>query len=257
MAKSSIMTPGHNHVQEENSISDRKTKLKMRQSSHFTLWMVIPSILLISIFSDTKSHYFAVNASNDLSSSSSATPTDASNNNLSVVPQGTDSTTGKNVKENKTAVVDDCSLIDSSCGCKKWGVCGQRCIEPTSDELNDKSSMAQSKKRVSPQHRCYCDPGYILDSDNYSCRSLDTTTPYVIYSNQHEIRSVDLNSMAVRPLISGLKHTIALDFYHSPEGDMIFWTDVMDDKIYRGSVVHNSITNIEVVVETGMYRFLS
>lgn len=43
--------------------------------------------------------------------------------------------------------------------------------------------------------------------------------------------------MSVKALISGLKNTIALDFFHSPDGDMIFWTDVVDDKIYRGSMI--------------------
>ena len=100
--------------------------------------------------------------------------------------------------------------------------------------------------------RCECDLGYKLEPDGFSCKSSDPSLPYVIFSNRNEIRSVDLNSMTVRPLISGLKNTIALDFYHSPSGDMIFWTDVLDDKIYRGSVVHSSLTNIEVVVETGL-----
>lgn len=32
----------------------------------------------------------------------------------------------------------------------------------------------------------------------------------------------------------------------------MFWTDVIDDKIYRGSLVGNSLSNIEVVVQTGL-----
>ena len=127
--------------------------------------------------------------------------------------------------------------------------------------------------------------------------------PLVIFSNRHEIRSVDLRTHTARSLISGLKNTIALDFYHarssthkkqhpfnnqsrssnSPstttlrppivmstlvpswddmkpgsvreeddDRDMIFWTDVLDDKIYRGTIVHGSLTNIEVVIESGL-----
>lgn len=62
----------------------------------------------------------------------------------------------------------------------------------------------------------------------------DSTEPYIIFSNRHELRSVDLKTMAVKPLISGLQNTVAVDFYHSDKGDMIFWTDVVEDKIYRG-----------------------
>lgn len=53
-------------------------------------------------------------------------------------------------------------------------------------------------------------------------------------------------------LISNLKNTIALDFLHTSETDMIFWTDVVDDKIYRGTLVGGALTNIEVIVQTGL-----
>ena len=55
--------------------------------------------------------------------------------------------------------------------------------------------------------------------------------------------------MSVKPLLSGLKNTIALEFYHSDTEDMIFWTDVLDDKIYRGFIIQSSLTNIEVIVQ--------
>ncbi|RWS16456.1 hypothetical protein B4U79_10678 [Dinothrombium tinctorium] len=129
--------------------------------------------------------------------------------------------------------LDGSSCTDSQ-PCEEWGACSQKCIQ----------------SKIS--HICDCEEGYYLDADNYTCKSLDATTPYIIFSNRHEIRSVDLRTTAVRPLISGLKNTIALDFYHSVEGDIIFWTDVVDDKIYRGSVIHGSLTNIEVVVQTGL-----
>lgn len=32
----------------------------------------------------------------------------------------------------------------------------------------------------------------------------------------------------------------------------VFWTDVIDDKIYRGTLVGGSLSNIEVVVQTGL-----
>lgn len=93
----------------------------------------------------------------------------------------------------------------------------------------------------------------MLESDGFTCKSLDTTPAYVIYSNRHEIRSLDLHTTIMsRPLVSGLKNTIALDFYHSKEGDLIFFTDIVDDKIYKGSIIHGSLINIQVIVETGL-----
>ncbi|XP_054720384.1 low-density lipoprotein receptor-related protein 1-like [Uloborus diversus] len=92
----------------------------------------------------------------------------------------------------------------------------------------------------------------MLEPDHYTCKSTDPAEPYIIFSNRHELRSVDLKSMVVKALISGLQNTVAVDFFHSSKGDMIFWTDVVEDKIYRGYVISGSLTNIEVVVQTGL-----
>jgi len=40
-------------------------------------------------------------------------------------------------------------------------------------------------------------------------------------------------------LISGLRNTIALDFYYKGGQPVLFWTDVMEDKIYSGKMVGN------------------
>lgn len=118
--------------------------------------------------------------------------------------------------------------------CEQWGVCGQKCVQ------------------IKNYHKCECESGYELEPDKFSCKSTNTETPYILFSNRHEIRSVDMQTMTLKPLISGLKNSIALDFYHSGSGDIIFWTDVMDDKIYRGFIVHGTLTNIEVVIQTGL-----
>lgn len=68
----------------------------------------------------------------------------------------------------------------------------------------------------------------------------DPAIPFVIFSNRHELRGVDLRTFSVNALISSLKNTIALDFHHTDKGDTIYWTDVIDDKIYRGSLIGGS-----------------
>ncbi|XP_064475155.1 prolow-density lipoprotein receptor-related protein 1-like [Ornithodoros turicata] len=118
--------------------------------------------------------------------------------------------------------------------CSQWGVCSQKCFQ------------------LKHSHKCTCEKGYELMADMFTCKSSSRETPYIIFSNRHELRSVDLHSMSVRALITGLKNTIALDFYHSNGTDLIFWTDVVDDKIYRGSVTSGSLSSIEVVVQTGL-----
>ncbi|XP_063218358.1 prolow-density lipoprotein receptor-related protein 1 [Bacillus rossius redtenbacheri] len=118
--------------------------------------------------------------------------------------------------------------------CEAWGTCSQRC-EP-----------------VKGRYKCGCAPGFRLAADLFTCKSTDPETPYVIFSNRHELRGVDLHTFNVKALISSLKNTIALDFYHTRETNTIFWTDVIDDKIYRGTLIAQSLSNIEVVVQTGL-----
>nr|XP_045618524.1 low-density lipoprotein receptor-related protein 1B-like isoform X1 [Procambarus clarkii] len=120
--------------------------------------------------------------------------------------------------------------------CQQWGTCSQECV-PTKHS-----------------HKCVCIEGYQIEPDHFTCKSTDPAVPYLIFSNRHELRSITLkdNSMGVKALISSLKNTIALDFYHSDEGDVIFWTDVVDDKIYRGTLLAGALSNIEVVVQTGL-----
>ncbi|CAB3364278.1 Hypothetical predicted protein [Cloeon dipterum] len=118
--------------------------------------------------------------------------------------------------------------------CDVWGTCSQQCLN------------------IGKRHKCACIDGYKLQADRFSCESKDPAVPYVIFSNRHEIRGVDLHNLQMRPLVSSLKNTIALDFFHSDEGDTIFWTDVIDDKIYQGVLAGGSLINIKAVVKTGL-----
>ncbi|CAC5364883.1 LRP1 [Mytilus coruscus] len=75
-------------------------------------------------------------------------------------------------------------------------------------------------------------------------------TVYIIFSNRHEIRRVDLDNFNYASLVSGLRNTVALDFYYA-EG-WIFWTDVMDEKIFRGKILSNSLTQIKPIIDVGL-----
>lgn len=67
---------------------------------------------------------------------------------------------------------------------------------------------------------------------------LDVTLPQIIFSNKHELRGIDLVTRDVKSLVSSLKNTVTLDFYHAKDGtDMLYWADVMDDKIFRGTLI--------------------
>lgn len=69
---------------------------------------------------------------------------------------------------------------------------------------------------------------------------VDNSTPQIIFSNRNEIRAIDLRTFSVKSLTMGLKNTVALDFYYFNSTYTVFWTDVIDDKIFKGTIDNDS-----------------
>ncbi|XP_068625234.1 prolow-density lipoprotein receptor-related protein 1 [Battus philenor] len=120
--------------------------------------------------------------------------------------------------------------------CADWGVCSQTC---------------QPQKN---RYKCTCYEGYRLADDGFTCKSTERTTPLLVFSNRHEVRGVELPSLASRALVASLKNTIALDWRRDPADNstQLYWTDVVDDNIYRGTLAGNALSGIEVVVQQGL-----
>jgi len=46
-----------------------------------------------------------------------------------------------------------------------------------------------------------------------------------------------------------LKNTVTLDFYHANDGtDMLYWTDVADDKIFKGKLIGGCMFRITYLI---------
>lgn len=79
----------------------------------------------------------------------------------------------------------------------------------------------------------------IVESSNSGCpASTDKVRPLLVFSNRHEVRGVELPSLSSRALVASLKNTIALDWRTDPATNdtHLYWTDVVDDNIYRGTL---------------------
>uniref|UniRef100_A0A8D2ZZH8 EGF-like domain-containing protein n=1 Tax=Scophthalmus maximus TaxID=52904 RepID=A0A8D2ZZH8_SCOMX len=99
--------------------------------------------------------------------------------------------------------------------------------------------------------KCSCYPGWMLDPDGDSCHSTDPFEAFIIFSIRHEIRRIDLHKRDYSLLVPGLRNTIALDFHFNQS--LLYWTDVVEDKIYRGRLSESGgVTGIEVVVQHGL-----
>uniref|UniRef100_A0A6A7FMH6 Prolow-density lipoprotein receptor-related protein 1-like n=4 Tax=Hirondellea gigas TaxID=1518452 RepID=A0A6A7FMH6_9CRUS len=123
--------------------------------------------------------------------------------------------------------------------CKLWGTCDQLCFP------NGKS------------YKCGCHQGYILEPDRFTCKNTDSTPASLIFSNRHELHrlaiSSNVSSPQHKPLLTGLNNAVALDFWHTDEGvDYLFWTDLISAKIYAGTLFGGSLSNIHVVLSSGV-----
>uniref|UniRef100_A0AAZ3P2N0 EGF-like domain-containing protein n=1 Tax=Oncorhynchus tshawytscha TaxID=74940 RepID=A0AAZ3P2N0_ONCTS len=117
--------------------------------------------------------------------------------------------------------------------CAKHLKCSQKCEQ-------EKSSV-----------KCSCYEGWELETDMESCKSTDPFKPFIIFSNRHEIRRIDLHKGEFSVLVPNLRNTIALDFHLSQ--NTLYWTDVVEDKIYRGKLSDNgALTSFEVVIQYGL-----
>uniref|UniRef100_A0A4W5Q8K7 LDL receptor related protein 1 n=1 Tax=Hucho hucho TaxID=62062 RepID=A0A4W5Q8K7_9TELE len=102
--------------------------------------------------------------------------------------------------------------------------------------------------------KCSCYEGWELETDMESCKSTDPFKPFIIFSNRHEIRRIDLHKGEFSVLVPNLRNTIALDFHLSQ--NTLYWTDVVEDKIYRGKLSDNGGEAVsiyfEVVIQYGL-----
>uniref|UniRef100_A0A6Q2XLQ3 EGF-like domain-containing protein n=1 Tax=Esox lucius TaxID=8010 RepID=A0A6Q2XLQ3_ESOLU len=117
--------------------------------------------------------------------------------------------------------------------CAKHLKCSQKCEQ-------EKSSV-----------KCSCYQGWELEPDMETCKSSDPFKPFIIFSNRHEIRRIDLHKGEFSVLVPNLRNTIALDFHLNQS--TLYWTDVVEDKIYRGKLSENgALTSFEVVIQYGL-----
>ena len=77
-----------------------------------------------------------------------------------------------------------------------------------------------------------------MQGDGVTCKSNDPAVPYLIFSNRNQLRRINLETRDYNVLVYNLKNTIALDFCYNTS--QVFWTDIVDDKIYCGWMDTNS-----------------
>ncbi|XP_038606813.1 low-density lipoprotein receptor-related protein 1B [Tachyglossus aculeatus] len=161
---------------------------------------------------------------------------------------------------------DECSLNNGGCShhCAVVPGKGVVCSCPTGlqlsldgktcdavDYCSNHLKCAQVCEQQEGAVKCSCYGGWELNADGESCTNIDPFEAFIIFSIRHEIRRIDLHKGDYSLLVPGLRNTIALDFHFNRS--MLYWTDVVEDRIYRGQLSDSGgVGAIEVVVEHGL-----
>ncbi|KAH0621375.1 hypothetical protein JD844_022573 [Phrynosoma platyrhinos] len=120
---------------------------------------------------------------------------------------------------------------------------GYTCGPPKYPCANDTSICLQPEKLCNGMRDC---PDG--SDEDVLC---DPFEAFIIFSIRHEIRRIDLQKRDYSLLVPGLRNTIALDFHFNQS--LLYWTDVVEDKIYRGKLSESGgVSSIEVVVQHGL-----
>uniref|UniRef100_A0A8C2L9E4 Low density lipoprotein receptor-related protein 1Bb n=1 Tax=Cyprinus carpio TaxID=7962 RepID=A0A8C2L9E4_CYPCA len=139
------------------------------------------------------------------------------------------------------------------------------CKPPTQPCANDSSTCLPPNKICDGRNDCadhsdegpFC--GECMQGFDKRCEVLiinlfllqDPFEAFVIFSIRHEIRRIDLHKRDYSLLVPGLRNTIALDFHFNRS--LLYWTDVVEDKIYRGKLSETGgVTGVEVVIQHGL-----
>uniref|UniRef100_A0A8D0ABS2 Low density lipoprotein receptor-related protein 8, apolipoprotein e receptor n=1 Tax=Sander lucioperca TaxID=283035 RepID=A0A8D0ABS2_SANLU len=117
-----------------------------------------------------------------------------------------------------------CGDIDE---CENPDVCSQICINYKGD------------------YKCECYEGYEMDPASKTCKAVGKS-PYLMFTNRHEIRRIDLLKSEYTQVVPTLKNAVALDVDVST--NKMFWCDLYHQKIYSAYINKASDSSQQVTL---------
>ncbi|XP_076134762.1 low-density lipoprotein receptor-related protein 8 [Alosa pseudoharengus] len=105
------------------------------------------------------------------------------------------------------------------------------------DECENPDACSQICINYKGDFKCECYEGYEMDPVTKTCKAVGKAfgkSPYLLFTNRHEIRRIDLIKKAYSQVVSTLKNAVALDV--DVTTNKMYWCDLYHRKIYSAYI---------------------
>uniref|UniRef100_A0A3B3SQ27 Low density lipoprotein receptor-related protein 8, apolipoprotein e receptor n=1 Tax=Paramormyrops kingsleyae TaxID=1676925 RepID=A0A3B3SQ27_9TELE len=101
------------------------------------------------------------------------------------------------------------------------------------DECENPEICSQVCVNYKGDYKCECYEGYEMDPGTRMCKAVGKS-PYLIFTNRHEIRRIDLIKRDYTQVVPTLKNAVALDV--DVATNKMYWCDLFHRKIYSAYI---------------------